>query len=62
VGDKASGAAAGAGATVELQAEGTTVCGRLADGQPGTIALTTTDRTIAVSIGRVTALRAVDGC
>ena len=50
------------GATVELEAGGESVCGTLAEAQPGTVAVVASGQQVAVPIEQLTALRPVDGC
>ena len=59
VDDEADGATA---AEVELEAGGRSVCGTLAQAQPGAVAVVTDGQRVAVPIARLTALRPVDGC
>ena len=59
VDDEADGATA---AAVELEAGGRSVCGTLAEAQPGAVAVVTDGQRVAVSIAQLTALRPVDGC
>ena len=47
---------------MELEAGGRSVCGTLAQAQPGAVAVVTAGRQIDVSIEQLTALRPVDGC
>jgi hypothetical protein len=50
------------GATVQLEAGGTSVCGTLAQAQPGAVAVVAGGRQVAVAIEQLTALRPGDGC
>ena len=50
------------GATVELQAGGSAVCGTLAEAQQGAVAVVADGRRITVPIEQVSALRPVGGC
>ena len=51
-----------AGTTVELEAGGTSLCGTLAQAQPGAVAIVAAGRQVAVPIDQLTALRPADGC
>ena len=51
-----------AGAAVELEAGGASVCGTLARSQPGAVAVIATGRRVTVPIEQLTALRPADGC
>lgn len=55
--DEATGAAA-----VELEAGGTSVCGTLAEAQPGAVAVVAGGRQVTVPIAQLTALRPAGGC
>ena len=50
------------GAAVELEAAGRSVCGTLAEAQPGAVAVVADGQRVAVSIAQLTALRPADGC
>ena len=60
VGDEADGAAGES--AVELEVGGRSVCGTLAQAQPGEVAVVTADGRVPVPIEQLTALRPVDGC
>ena len=50
------------GAAVELQAGGSSICGTLAEAQPGAVAVVSGGRQVAVPIDQLTGLRPVGGC
>jgi hypothetical protein len=54
--------AEGGGAAVELQAGGTSVCGTLAQGPSGAVAIVADGRQLSVPIEQLTALSPADGC
>ena len=58
-GDDASGSAS---ASVQVQAEGRSFCGRLADAPAGVLALETADRPVQIRVAALTSVRSVDGC
>jgi hypothetical protein len=49
-------------ATVELEAGGTSVCGTLAQAQPGAVAVVAGGRQVTVPIAQLTALQPAGGC
>jgi hypothetical protein len=54
--------AEGAAGSVEVQAQGQSVCGQLAEASPGTVRVVTAERPVEVRIAAVTAIRSVDSC
>jgi hypothetical protein len=51
-----------AGAAVELEAGGASICGTLAQAQPGAVAVDSAGRRVTVPIAQLSALRPADGC
>jgi hypothetical protein len=50
------------GAAVELEAGGASICGTLAQSQPGAVAIVAAGRRVSVPIEQLTALGPADGC
>lgn len=56
------GGGGGGEAVVELEAGGGSICGTLAQAQPGAVAVVSEGRQVAVPIEQLTGLRPADGC